>query len=93
MTTDDIDKKVHEFIISHNAYPTALGFMHFPKSLCTSVNEVCCHGIPNTRPLENGDSINLDVTLYIDGVHGDTSVMGLVGEVNEEIKKLVYFPK
>lgn len=75
MTTDEIDKMCHKYIISHNAYPTALGFMHFPKSICTSVNEVCCHGIPNLRPLQNGDFVNLDVTLFLNGVHGDTSAM------------------
>jgi len=63
--------------------------MGFPKSVCTSVNEVCCHGIPNQRPLENGDSLNIDVTCYIDGVHGDTSVMAQVGEVHSDIKKLI----
>lgn len=105
MTTNDIDKIVHDFIIKHNAYPTPIGFMGFPKSVCTSVNEgiynniylillfliivVVCHGIPNERPLENGDWINLDITLYKDGVHGDTSVMGCIGEVDKEIIDLI----
>lgn len=75
VTTDYIDKICHEFIIANGAYPTPLGFMHFPKSVCTSVNEVACHGIPNMRVLKNGDYINLDVTLFIGGVHGDTSLM------------------
>jgi len=88
ITTDELDKICHEFIIKHNAFPTALGFMGFPKSVCTSVNEVCCHGIPNTRPLKNGDTINLDVTLFIEGVHGDTSRMVEVGDVHPEVKKL-----
>lgn len=63
--------------------------MHFPKSVCTSVNEVICHGIPNTRPLKNGDYINLDVTLFIEGVHGDNSLMVPVGEVHQEVLKLI----
>lgn len=63
--------------------------MGFPKSVCTSVNEVCCHGIPNLRPLESGDSLNIDVTIYYDGVHGDTSVMASVPEMNPEITKLI----
>lgn len=75
MTTEDVDKIVHDFIISHNAYPSPIGFMNFPKSVCTSVNEVVCHGIPNMRPLESGDTINIDCTLYIGGVHGDSSIM------------------
>jgi methionyl aminopeptidase len=95
MTTDDIDKIVHDFIISNNAYPTPIGFMDFPKSVCTSVNEgkdiifmnflVCCHGIPNLRPLEAGDYLNIDVTLYLDGVHGDSSVMVKIGDINKDI--------
>ncbi|EAR84818.1 methionine aminopeptidase (macronuclear) [Tetrahymena thermophila SB210] len=89
ITTDELDKICHKFIIDNNAYPTALGFMHFPKSVCTSVNEVVCHGIPNTRPLKNGDYINLDVTLYIEGVHGDNSLMVPVGDVHPEIMKLI----
>lgn len=68
------------------AYPTPLGFMHFPKSVCTSVNEVLCHGIPDLRPLRNGDFINFDVTLFYDGYHGDTSAMVCIGDVPEEIR-------
>lgn len=89
MTTDDIDKIVHQSIISQGAYPSPIGFMGFPKSVCTSVNEVVCHGIPNLRPLENGDSLNIDVTCYVDGVHGDTSVMACVGEVHPDIRSLI----
>lgn len=89
ITTDELDKICHKFIIDNNAYPTPLGFMHFPKSVCTSVNEVCCHGIPNTRPLKSGDYINLDVTLFIGGVHGDTSLMVQVGNVEPEIQTLI----
>lgn len=79
-TTESIDKAVHEFIVSQNAYPSGVFYMGFPKSLCTSVNEVVCHGIPNSRPLESGDIINLDVTAYIDGFFGDNSDMAVIGE-------------
>lgn len=89
MTTDELDKIVHDYIISQNAYPSPIGFMGFPKSVCTSVNEVCCHGIPNLRPLEIGDSLNIDVTIYYDGVHGDTSVMAEVSPLNSDISKLI----
>lgn len=89
MTTDDIDHIAHKYIIEHDAYPTAIGFMNFPKSICTSVNEVCCHGIPDFRPLVNGDYVNLDCTLFINGVHGDTSKMVLIGDVHPEVVKLI----
>jgi methionyl aminopeptidase len=89
MSTDDIDAIIHEYIIKHDAYPSAIGYMGFPKSLCTSVNEVLCHGIPNGRKLKNGDYINMDVTVYYKGFHGDTSGMALIGEVHPDIQKLV----
>jgi methionyl aminopeptidase len=89
MSTDDIDEIIHEYIIKHDAYPSAIGYMGFPKSLCTSVNEVLCHGIPNARKLKNGDYINMDVTVYYKGFHGDTSGMALIGEVHSDIQKLV----
>ena len=75
MTTAFLDKKIHEFIIKNNAYPSILGYYDFPKSVGISVNEICCHGIPNMRKLENGDYINIDSTVYLNGVHGDTSLM------------------
>ena len=78
-TTEDIDKITHNYIISQNAYPSGIHFMGFPKSVCTSVNEVVCHGVPNLRPLEDGDFLNIDVTCYIDGVYGDNSDMALIG--------------
>ena len=84
VTTDELDRIGHEFIISHNAYPSCLGYMGFPKSLCTSINEVICHGIPDDRPLEDGDIVNVDITAYYDGVHGDTCAMFEVGNVDEE---------
>lgn len=88
VTTDELDAIVHDYIISHGAYPSCLGYMGFPKSCCTSVNEVICHGIPDDRPLEDGDIINIDVTAYLDGVHGDTCAMFYVGEVDEESRLL-----
>ena len=90
MSTDDIDRIIHEFIISKECYPSAIGYMGFPKSLCTSVNEVVCHGIPNGRKLVNGDFINMDVTVFYNGFHGDTSGMALIGEVHPDIQNLVF---
>lgn len=89
VTTDELDRIGHEFIISHNAYPSCLGYMGFPKSLCTSINEVICHGIPDDRPLEDGDIVNVDITAYYDGVHGDTCAMFEVGNVDEESHLLI----
>ncbi|WP_392465986.1 type I methionyl aminopeptidase [Arsenicicoccus cauae] len=89
VTTDEIDRVVHEFICDAGAYPSPLGYKAFPKSLCTSVNEVICHGIPDSRPLEDGDIVNLDVTVYLGGVHGDTDATYLVGDVDEESRLLV----
>ncbi len=89
ITTDEIDRVVHEFVCDAGAYPSPLGYKAFPKSLCTSVNEVICHGIPDSRPLEDGDIVNLDVTVFVDGVHGDTDATYLVGDVDEESRLLV----
>ena len=72
VTTDEIDRVVHEFLCDHGAYPSTLGYKGFPKSCCTSLNEVICHGIPDSTVIEDGDIINVDVTAFIDGVHGDT---------------------
>ncbi len=83
VTTDDLDRVVHEFLIGHRAYPSTLGYRGFPKSCCTSVNEVICHGIPDARPLEDGDLVKIDVTAYIGGVHGDTCATFYCGEVDE----------
>lgn len=88
VTTDEIDAIAHEYMISHDAYPSALDYMGFPKSVCTSVNEVICHGIPDSRPLEDGDILNIDVTAYFDGVHGDTCGMFMIGDVDEESRLL-----
>ena len=89
VTTDEIDRVGHEFLLDHGAYPSTLGYKGFPKSLCTSVNEVVCHGIPDSRPLEDGDIVNIDITAYIGGVHGDTDATYLVGDVDEESRLLV----
>ncbi len=89
VTTDELDRIGHEFMLDHGAYPSTLGYRGFPKSLCTSVNEVVCHGIPDSRPLEDGDIVNIDVTAYIGGVHGDTDATYLVGDVDEESRLLV----
>ena len=88
-STDQIDKIAHEFLLDHNAYPSCLGYRGFPKSICTSVNEVICHGIPDSTVLQDGDIINLDITAYIGDMHGDTNYTFLVGDVDEESKLLV----
>ncbi|HET8600676.1 MAG TPA: type I methionyl aminopeptidase [Segeticoccus sp.] len=89
VSTDEIDRVGHEFMLDHGAYPSTLGYRNFPKSLCTSVNEVICHGIPDDRELQDGDIVNIDITAYIDGVHGDTNATFLVGDVDEESRLLV----
>jgi len=89
VTTDDLDRIGHEFLCDHGAYPSTLGYKNFPKSLCTSVNECICHGIPDGRRLEDGDICNIDLTAYIHGVHGDTNATYLVGHVDEESRLLV----
>src|SRR5436305_3162702 len=89
VTTDEIDRVVHEFLCDHGAYPSTLGYKGFPKSSCTSLNEVICHGIPDTPVIEDGDIINVDVTAYIGGVHGDTDATFCVGNVSEEARQLV----
>jgi methionyl aminopeptidase len=89
VTTDELDAIVHEATIERGGYPSPLNYNHFPKSLCTSVNEVICHGIPDDRPLQDGEIVNLDVTIYLDGVHGDTNATFLVGDVDEASRQLV----
>lgn len=89
VTTDEIDRVAHEFLLDHGAYPSTLGYRGFPKSVCTSVNEVVCHGIPDDRPLRDGDIVNIDITAFVGGVHGDTDATYLVGEVDEESRLLV----
>ncbi|CAK9221328.1 unnamed protein product [Sphagnum troendelagicum] len=89
VTTDEIDKEVHKMIIDAGAYPSPLGYGGFPKSVCTSVNECICHGIPDSRPLQDGDIINIDVTVYLNGYHGDTSKTFYCGTVDDDAKQLV----
>ncbi|XP_057449509.1 methionine aminopeptidase 1D, chloroplastic/mitochondrial [Lotus japonicus] len=93
ITTDEIDKAVHQMIIDNGAYPSPLGYGGFPKSVCTSVNECICHGIPDSRVLEDGDIINIDVTVYLNGYHGDTSATYFCGDVGDEARKLVQVTK
>ena len=89
VTTDDLDRVGHEFLLDHGAYPSTLGYRGFPKSLCTSLNEVICHGIPDSTELIEGDICNVDITAFIGGVHGDTNATFLVGEVSDEARLLV----
>ncbi|WP_433889024.1 type I methionyl aminopeptidase [Streptomyces sp. CA-111067] len=89
VTTDELDRIAHEYMVDHQAYPSDLGYRGFPKSLCTSVNEVICHGIPDSTELRDGDIVNLDVTAFIHGVHGDCNATYLVGDVDEESRLLV----
>ncbi|CAM3267986.1 type I methionyl aminopeptidase [Tsukamurella hominis] len=89
VTTDHLDRVAHEYMLDHGAYPSTLGYRGFPKSCCTSLNEVICHGIPDSTVIEDGDIVNIDVTAYIDGVHGDTNATFLAGDVSEEHRLLV----
>ncbi|WGW13453.1 type I methionyl aminopeptidase [Saxibacter everestensis] len=89
VTTDELDRVGHEFLLDHKAYPSTLGYRKFPKSLCSSINECICHGIPDTTVLEDGDIINIDITAFINGVHGDTNYTFLVGDVDQESRMLV----
>jgi methionyl aminopeptidase len=89
VTTDELDRVGHEFLVAHDAYPSTLGYRGYPKSLCTSINEVICHGIPDSTVLRDGDIVNIDITAFVDGVHGDTDATYLVGDVDEESRLLV----
>ncbi len=89
ITTDELDVIGHEYMLDHGAYPSTLGYRGFPKSLCTSINEVICHGIPDDTVLRDGDIVNVDITAFIDGVHGDTDATFLCGDVDEESRLLV----
>jgi methionyl aminopeptidase len=89
VTTDELDRVGHDFLCDHGAYPSTLGYRGFPKSLCTSLNEVICHGIPDSTALVDGDICNIDITAFIGGVHGDTNATFLVGDVTEEARLLV----
>jgi methionyl aminopeptidase len=89
VTTEDLDIISHRAYIERGAAPSTLNYHGYPKAICTSVNEVICHGIPDDRPLEDGDIVNIDVTAYIGGVHGDCSATFLVGDVDPESRRLV----
>ncbi len=88
VTSDQLDAIAHEYMLDHGAYPSTLGYRGFPKSCCTSVNEVVCHGIPDLRPLEDGDLVKIDVTAFKDGVHGDNCGTFYCGDVDEESRLL-----
>jgi len=89
VTTDELDRIAHDYVVAHGAYPSTLGYRGYPKSSCTSVNEVICHGIPDDTVLDDGDLVNLDVTAYLDGYHGDLNQTFLVGEAPDEAALLV----
>src|ERR1700760_2669346 len=89
VTTDELDRIAHEYMVDNGAYPSTLGYKGYPKSCCTSLNEVICHGIPDSTVVADGDIVNIDVTAYIDGVHGDTNSTFLAGDVSEEHRLLV----
>lgn len=89
VTTDELDRIVHEYLCDHGAYPSTLGYRGYSKSCCTSLNEVICHGIPDSTVIQDGDIVNIDVTAYLDGVHGDTNATYLAGNVSEENRLLV----
>jgi methionyl aminopeptidase len=89
VTTDELDRIAHDYMVAHNAYPSTLGYRGFPKSSCTSINEVICHGIPDTTTLEDGDIINIDVTAYKNGMHGDLNRTFVVGDAAQEVIDLV----
>lgn len=89
ITTEELDRIAHDYVVSHGAYPSTLGYRGYPKSCCTSVNEVVCHGIPDDTVLREGDIVNVDITAYLDGFHGDLNRTYRVGEVSEEADLLI----
>jgi methionyl aminopeptidase len=89
VTTEELDRIGHEFVIAHGAYPSTLGYKGFPKSICSSINEVICHGIPDDTVLQDGDIVNIDITAFLDGVHGDSNRTFLVGSPRQEVVELV----
>jgi methionyl aminopeptidase len=89
ITTDELDRIGHDFLCDHGAYPSTLGYRGYPKSLCSSLNEVICHGIPDDTIIADGDIVNIDITAFIGGVHGDTNATFLAGDVDEESRLLV----
>ncbi|MCL2012815.1 MAG: type I methionyl aminopeptidase [Cystobacterineae bacterium] len=89
ITTDELDAIAHEAIIALGGYPSTLNYRGFPKSICTSANEIICHGIPDGRPLQNGDILNIDVTVFLEGMHGDTNATFAVGTIDETSTHLI----
>ena len=89
VSTDELDRIGHEFLCDHGAYPSTLGYKGFPKSLCASVNEVICHGIPDSTVVQEGDIVNIDITAFLNGVHGDTNATFLTPGVAQETRDLV----
>jgi methionyl aminopeptidase len=89
VTTDELDAVAHAAYVARGSYPSTLGYHGYPKSICTSVNEIICHGIPDDRPLRDGDIVNIDVTAYIDGMHGDTSATVAIGTVTPQAAALI----
>lgn len=89
VTTEALDAIAHRETIARGAYPSPLNYNGFPKSICTSVNEVVCHGIPDSRPLEEGDIVNIDITVFLDGMHGDCSATFPVGQISQAARKLI----
>jgi methionyl aminopeptidase len=89
VTTEALDRLCHDFILDHGAVPAPLGYRGFPKSICTSVNHVVCHGIPSPRRLEEGDILNIDVTVVLDGWHGDSSRMYVAGRPSVKAQRLM----
>jgi methionyl aminopeptidase len=89
VTTDELDKLAHEYMVSQGAYPSTLGYRGFPKSCCTSINEVICHGIPDDTVLQDGDIMNVDITAFKDGFHGDSNATFLIGDVSKDVADLV----
>lgn len=88
MSLDEVDALVHNYIVADGAYPSAIDFHHFPKSVCTSVNDVVSHGVPNSYVLQDGDYLNIDVVCYKHGHHGDNSAMLMLGDVHSDIQHL-----
>ena len=89
ITTDELDRIAHEYMLDHGAYPSTLGYRQYPKSTCISLNEIICHGIPDSTVVEEGDIVNIDVTAFKNGVHGDTNATFIAGEASEEHALLV----
>ena len=85
MTLDDVDKLVHDYIVQDGGYPSAIGFHGFKKSVCTTINDITCHGVPNSYVIKDGDYLNVDVVCYKDGHHGDNNAMLLFGDVHPHV--------